>query len=322
MTYLLKKPEVYRYNNGDHLSFHTKSLQICTVNANAIAAPVLISNYTDALAKENTIFMWIRRSEYTGKKAEADKIRGSTYRSLTGVVRSALRHFNPDVCNIAIHVYNLLENYGDVPRMNYDAETAAIDSVTARLLNEDYLQASTILGIIPWIEKLQADNLIFKTFVDEAMEEQLEKPDITLKEARRKTDESLREITGRVTALVTLEGAEPLVAFIEEFNELVRHYNIIVHEHQGRLHMRADLSASTLSLIPPQTWTDKPIFVIPEVRFPVTGRGGLKETVELIFSKDFTISCHNNVDPGTATLTITGIGKYKGQIVTTFNIQK
>ena len=322
MTNVLKKPEVYRYNNGNHLSFHRVSLDICTENAEAIAAPGLLSNYTNALTKENIAYMWIRRSEYTKKKAEADLNRGSTYRSMVGSVRNSLRHFDPAISDAAVHVYNLLENYGNMPRMDYDAETASIDSLTARLLNDDYLSASTTLGIIPWIEKLKADNAIFKTFVDEATEEQLEKPDTTLKEARHKTDDALREITGRITALVTLEGAESLKTFIEEFNVLVKHYNTIVHEHQGRLHVRINLSASALNMIPTQTWTGKPIYIIPEVFFPVINRDGTKKMIELIFSKDFTVSYQNNVNPGTATLTITGVGKYKGEIVTTFNIQK
>jgi hypothetical protein len=48
---------------------------------------------------------------------------------------------------------------------------------------------------------------------------------------------------------------------------------------------------------------------------------GIAQFIELIFTEDFTMSCKNNIKPGTATLRIQGIGKYKGEIVTTFNIE-
>jgi hypothetical protein len=60
--------------------------------------------------------------------------------------------------------------------------------------------------------------------------------------------------------------------------------------------------------------------VIPTVKIRKTEKDGAITVVELRFSEDFTVGYKNNTNPGSATLTITGIGRYTGQIITTFNI--
>jgi hypothetical protein len=53
----------------------------------------------------------------------------------------------------------------------------------------------------------------------------------------------------------------------------------------------------------------------------VKEKDGTVKIVEPVFSTDFTVAYQNNVNPGTARLIITGIGKYVGEIDTTFNIR-
>jgi LmbE family N-acetylglucosaminyl deacetylase len=43
MTVILKRPEVSRYNNPDHLSFHEGALVICTEHQTVIDAPSMSS---------------------------------------------------------------------------------------------------------------------------------------------------------------------------------------------------------------------------------------------------------------------------------------
>jgi hypothetical protein len=47
---------------------------------------------------------------------------------------------------------------------------------------------------------------------------------------------------------------------------------------------------------------------------------GKQTVLHPVFSEDFTVAYKNNIEPGTATLLIKGIGKYAGEITTTFNI--
>ncbi|MDR2816302.1 MAG: hypothetical protein LBB62_06330, partial [Proteiniphilum sp.] len=77
---------------------------------------------------------------------------------------------------------------------------------------------------------------------------------------------------------------------------------------------------ATIAPIAVQPYTGKPVYVIPRISIRQTAKAGTEKTVELRFSEDFTVAYKNNVAPGTATLVIMGIGKYAGELVTTFNI--
>lgn len=315
MNIELKKANVSHYSSGDHIEYHKQSYGICSKFGTVIDAPELITGYSGKVTQEDNIYKWIRRSDYTEKKAEADHSRDGVFTGIVGIVRANLRHFDPEIRDSASHVFNLLDNYGDLTHAGYDAETAGIDSVVTRLNSETYAAAVRRLGLTEWVAELANQNTLFKSFVDDAAQEQIDKPDISPQTARRETDEALRKITKRVSALIDLNGGDYYAAFAEEFNVLTNHYNTLVHEHYGRLHAKTDIASANIAPIAVQPYTAKPVYVIPEVSISKA-----EKIVELVFSEDFSVAYKNNVEPGTATLIIKGIGKYSGEIVTTFNI--
>jgi hypothetical protein len=317
---VLKKPDVNHYTIANHVGYHKLAYPICKNHETVIDAPALICGYRSKVEQEEVIYKWLRRSEFTEKKAETDQKRDVILRGMEGIVHVNLKNFDPSIRDNALHVNNLLLNYGDITHAGYDAETAAIDSVSVRLRSADYLPAVTALGLLPWLNELDSLNSLFKSYVEDVAQELIDKPDITPGAARRETDEALRQITGRVTSLVNLNGPDDFAAFAEEFNVLTNHYNTLVHEHYGRLHARIDISPAEIALIEVQPFTGKPVSVIPEVSLKVTNKDGSVTVFELVFTVDFTVAYRNNIGPGTATLIIQGIGKYAGEVTTTFNI--
>jgi hypothetical protein len=317
MKSVLRKPRLHNYRNANHLEFHRQSYLVCLRHETEIQRPDLIHAYQEAVEQEEYVFNWMRRSEFTQKKRLADRRRDKTCAGLSGTVRVNLKHFDPAMRNYAGHVYNLLQNYGHLTNSGYDAQTAAIDSLIARLRGSDYAEAVQALGLRPWIDELENRNGRFKTCVEEVAREHIAKPDVNFTAARRTTDEALRRITTRITAQIDLDGATgPFAAFADEFNQLVRHYNTLLHEHLGRLHARIDLAPADIDTIEPQPFTGKPVFVIPAVSL----RTDDGSTGELLFTRDFTLAYRNNAAPGTATIIIRGAGAYTGEIITTFNI--
>jgi hypothetical protein len=318
----LRKPEVSHYTIADHVEYHETTYQICVKFTPIISDQALIEAYREAVAQETTVYKWIRKSEFTKKKEETDGKRDTVYIGMSGIVRANLKNFNPVIRDQALHVFNLLDNYGALTRSGYDAQTAAIDSILSRLNSGDYLEAVTALGLPSWIQELTALNTLFKTYVEDTTLELTEKPDISPKEARKQTDNALRGITDRITARINLDGPAYFAAFVKEFNVTTDHYNTLVREHYGRLHARTDLSPAEIAPIDTQQYTGKPVFVIPALKLRVKEKDGTVKIVEPVFSVDFTVAYQNNVDPGTARLIISGIGKYAGEIDTTFNIIK
>jgi hypothetical protein len=320
MGLFLKKPEVAHYNTADHIAFHGSAYGISAKYSTVINAPALIADYKLAVDQETGVFNWIRKNEYTEKKAAADHRRDNVFTGMAGVVRINMRHFDPTRRDAAVHVYGVIENHDDVEHRDYGAETMILDHIILTLRGTDYADAVKLLDLTPWIDQLETENNAFKTYADDAVDLQLEKPGINSKAARRASDLALRSITDRVTALVNLNGPAQYADFAAVYNELVTQYNTVVNEHYGRLHAKIDIAPAIIAPIAVQPYTGKPVIVIPEVHIRRHLRDGVEETVELVFSQDFTVSYRDNTSPGTAMILIKGIGKYKGEAVATFNI--
>jgi hypothetical protein len=317
MGIIFKKPTVSHYNNADHITFVKQSQQIFLAHASDINAPALISAFADDVVVEEDGYKWIRKSEYTEKKADMDHERDLVIKNIAGIIQISLNHFDPEIREAAKKLDILIKNYGNMTAMDYDGETAAIDSLVNRMLNPEYMYPTAQLNLMEWVNRLREMNELFKEFVDDTEAEILNKPAITQRVARINTDAAERKIIARVESLININGEGIFGLMAEQYNIIVTHYNTIVNEHYGRMHSRIDITDARIDTIPTQQYTGRPVFVIPTV---TVNRPGT-EAVEIIFTQDFTVAYRNNVDPGTATIIITGTGRYKGEALTTFNIE-
>jgi hypothetical protein len=316
----LRKPDMGRYTNADHIEFHETSYVIFDRNKDLINAPELLTAYQTKIAQEDSIYKWMRRSEFTAKKVATDRERIKILLGIVGLLHSFGKHFDPALRDNARHVLNPVGDYRRLTRTDYDARTAGIDSIIEKLSGADYTLAVQNLHLQQWLNELARLNLLFKSYAADTEQELVKKPDITFKAARRETDGALRRITLRIASLVDLNGPDACATLVREFDVHADHYNTLVHERYGRLHAKTDISQGEVAPVEVQPCTGKPVNVIPSVKVRRTEKDGTVTVVELVFSRDFTVGYRNNVDPGTATLLIDGTGKYAGRIVTTFNI--
>ncbi|MDR0667552.1 MAG: DUF6261 family protein [Prevotellaceae bacterium] len=319
MTLKLKKPEIYFYRKGDHLSFHEHAYALCEKYEAQIASPSELETYQDAVATESAVFNWLQRSEYTAKKAATDSQRDAVWKNIGQLLRIYKRHFDPSKRDAAVRLYMLFAHYGDLAHADYDAETVKIEGFVVLARSSDYAPAVAALALGEWIEELGRLNDAFKGVADAVLQEQSDKPATSLAEARRTADLALRTITVRIGSLITLNGPEGWSGFVDEFNALVVHFNVLLHEHYGRLHARIDIAGAHVATIEPQTFTGQPVYVIPDVAVVVV-QNHVEQIEPLTFTKDFTVTYKDNVDPGTATIFIKGVGRYVGQLIVTFNI--
>ncbi len=74
---------------------------------------------------------------------------------------------------------------------------------------------------------------------------------------------------------------------------------------------KISISKAQISAIPSQVYTGKAI--VPSITVSYNGKNLAKDS-------DYTVSCHNNVNIGTASLTVTGAGGYTGTVTKTFTI--
>ena len=320
MEIKVRNADLGRYNNADHIEFHLGAYAIINRNKSILNAQSMLDDYKKKVDQENEIYKWMRLSEYTKLKADTDHERDKILTGIASQLRSFNKHFDPDVRKSALHLLHLVENYHNLEHTDYAGETAGIDSILQRAASTEYSGDVTKLNMQSWFTELERLNTLFKSYVDSADQEQWGKPEISSTVARKQTDEALHKLTARLTAIITIDGPEESQELLVEYNTLVNRYNNLVKEHYGRLHAKIDISGGDIEPIDVQDYTGDEVNVIPKVSVPVT-RDGKTTMVKLVFSKDFTVSYQNNVERGTATLFIDGIGKFTGRIVTTFAIR-
>jgi hypothetical protein len=113
---------------------------------------------------------------------------------------------------------------------------------------------------------------------------------------------------------ITTSGAYD--EFINKLNVQVAYFN--EHNHRAA---RKDLGEGEHTVIEPiatQQYTEKAVTPLPKAYYREEG----KPTVELVFAKDFSLTYKNNINVGTAEVTLHGKGAYKGQKTVTFNIAR
>jgi hypothetical protein len=318
----IQKPDVYHYNIADHTEFHETLYKILDTDRALIDDDSLLVRYQMAETEENYIYKWMRKSELTEQKATIDHQRDSIFSGIKSILHADLQHYDPTARQQAKHLLVLLDNYGDLPKAEYNAATAGYDSILAHFNHIDYKPAVTALQLTGWATELNRLNEEFKTLAEETEAEIVDKPNISPKESRKASDEYMQQVFARIESKATLSPTSALDKLIEKINVHVDQYNAILHEHYGRLHAKIDLHPSTIDEIPSQAYTGEPIYVIPKLTLAVKEKDGSTSTVKLVFTQDYQVSYVNNVNPGTATILIAGIGKYTGNTDVRFNIVK
>jgi hypothetical protein len=322
MSLQLEKPDLYRYNNPDHVQFHELALDLFTKNEDNINAGALLTTYKAKLKQEDTIYKYLRGSEFTKKRIEIDHQRDLVFTAFTATIRADEKHFDPAIRDHARHVGHLVENYGRLYEAGFDAETSGIDSIIEKLLSNPYKPSVQALQLAVYINELKRLNDLFKEVAVESSDENVARPDITMRTARKESDAAMRAIAALVDARIIVSGDYLFKGVVASFNEHVNHFNSLVHEHYGRLHAKTDIANALVDAIGTQAYTGHPVNVIPTVHLRKIEKDGTETLIELVFSQDFTVGYRNNVEVGTASLIISGMGKYTGEITDLFNIER
>jgi hypothetical protein len=103
------------------------------------------------------------------KKPETNHYNSAGHVEYHEITYQTVVRFTAVIGDHARHLFNLLDNYGNLTRSGYDAQTAAIDSILARLNSGNYQDAITALGLATWVQELNAQNNLFKTYVEDTL---------------------------------------------------------------------------------------------------------------------------------------------------------
>jgi hypothetical protein len=259
------------------------------------------------LTVEGKLVDTVHASTLTKQLAEIDRRLDRVIAGLILAIRAALHHSNPDVVNAAERLRLRLKAFRNgIERKAYEEVSAAVKILVADLQGDCEPQVS-LLNFGVWVTGIAAAQSDFEQVFLQRSAEHAARPQENLKDIRRKIDAVYRRIIERVNAYTVLNGTETTGDFISKLNGEIIYFN-----EYNRHHHPKDINTATVAAIPNQLWDGRPVTPQPSV----TDENGN----ELVFARDYDLTCHRNDQPGNAFVTIHGKGAWKNKKTVSFNI--
>jgi hypothetical protein len=276
----------------------------------------LDAEFTGLFKREKALFNKMRKSDFTKKIAGADRRMDDDITGMNNLVRAGLHSPTGSTREAAERLHNRFAAFGDIARRSYEEEPADVMALVTDLTSAGYKNEVTALNMTTWVTDLLAALQAFNGLIIDRRDEETAKPEGKLADVRRQLDKVYRQMVDMVESAATIDTAGAYEEFIRELNYEIKRYNDDDHEHA-----RKDLGATDHCVVEPVetlAYTGKAVTPIVKAFYREEG----KTTIELVFSRDFFLTYKNNVEVGTAVVTLHGKGGYKGQFHTTFNIAR
>ena len=180
---------------------------------------------------------YLRKSGYTEKLKRQDRRRDNIARGLTATIKSYLYDPDSSVHDAAVQLMIIFDHYWSLPKRTYDAETAAISDLLRELSLPENVAYVTLLGLAHYVYRLATANADFTTLMHDRYDQTIQRPEISMKDARAAATVKFSEIVDRVEGIIIVNGIDftpELANFVKEFNAVTTRYKNILKQEQGR----------------------------------------------------------------------------------------
>ena len=236
----VKRLKISNLRNAAHQQFHTEVRDVCVKqnlpNLNLVG---VVTAHSQVLAQEVEAMQYMYKSATTRQMEDADEARDVVYRGLSDLVKPMRNHFDAAKAKAAERVWVVIDNKGNVPSEEYNAETADISNLVAELRGK-YAADITLLGITDWVNQLDTLNKNFDALFKSRYSESSAKTQLRMKKIRPLVDDAFRALTERIDALALINGVAIYQGLINELNARIDKYDIIIAVHKGRLPEEGD----------------------------------------------------------------------------------
>ncbi|MDR1983548.1 MAG: DUF6261 family protein, partial [Prevotellaceae bacterium] len=141
------------------------------------------------------------------------------------------RHFDTDKRDAAIRLDAVFEDYKKTPKKPLPEESADLHNLLQRLEN---LHADiTLLGINDWLNEMKQSNDNVLAFTASRESEAAARAQFKMANIRSEADAAYAEITARLEAAATLEGADAYNILFGEINTRIAEYNVILQREKA-----------------------------------------------------------------------------------------
>ncbi len=221
-------------HNREHLQFGS-ALSTIVDKATPLKLGIvdLWKNYLKLLVEEEEVMALASKNANTTLILQADNERDELVYGL-GLMINALAHHYLDEMRLAGNrVKVTFDICGDIARLPYDEESAAINTLCNDLTKNHASDLAT-LNLEGWVAEAQTRNNNFVSLVSARLTEEAAKTLVRMKGLRAEMDNIYQQIVERINAMITINGDEVYIEFVKELNMLINHYRDLVALRKGR----------------------------------------------------------------------------------------
>ncbi len=224
----MEKPTLDRFRNSEFLQYMKDVLEL--VNAQEVDT-LQLTTQRDALAtltnQMDDLFQQEKSSGITQELIDLDARRDKAFMGIKANLEAYNYHYDNGMQSAARSLLFNLNNYGtNIPRMNYQAETAVIDSMLSDWETEtDLINAISTAGLTNWVAELKTANQAFNDRYLARVSESAANPATSFTSVREVSTNAYRELTAHVEAHATLGSNAVHQELVNEFGVLAKQYN-------------------------------------------------------------------------------------------------
>jgi hypothetical protein len=224
----MEKPTLDRYRNSEFLQYMKDVLEL--VNAHDVATLQLTAQHsvlTTLTSQMDDLFQQEQSSGITQELIDLDARRDKAFMGIKAILEGYQYHYDEATKNAARNLLFNLNNYGtNIPRMNYQAETAVIDSMLSDWETETKLVAAiTTLKLADWIVELKTANATFNDRYLARVSETAANPATSFTAIREDGTMAYRELVSHIEAHATLGSNVIHQELVSEVGVLAKQYN-------------------------------------------------------------------------------------------------
>ncbi len=228
----MEVPVFSRYRNSEFLQYMKDVLEL--VNAHDVATLQLTTQHgalTTLTNQMDNLFQQEQSSGITQELVDLDNRRDAAFMGIKSTLEANEYHFDKAVQSAATSLLYNMNNYGtNIPRMNYQAETAVIDSMLSDWEAETALAtAVTTLQLSTWVTELKTANEAFNDRYLARISESAANPAISFTAVREEGATAYRALVAHIEAHATLGSNAIHQSLVNEVGVLAKQYNVTVN---------------------------------------------------------------------------------------------
>lgn len=196
----------------------------------------LFLSYKQARIAEKEAIQADQGSVYTKTITESDAYRDDLDLGFELLVESQLHHFDPEVREKAGRVWRIIQQYGNIRKLNYSAESSNMTNRNAEIRSR-YDADVAALGKgqgLEWLNKLDEANKQFISHFGDRATEATSRISGNVLNTRIAVDNIFADITTRINALVVVNGEAIYGTFIDKVNYYINYHKNTIAARKGR----------------------------------------------------------------------------------------